>query len=126
MTVRVEHVYEIFLSNVLQEDVAKGRIFATPEFWLRVYPPGVDFTKTEVFEPKKEGMGRLIDRLFDLSFQNYCIDHIDRVVYRDSNLVMAYELVISQNKFHTYNINERLIETLTDFDKQGETNEEMA
>ena len=117
MIVRVEHVHEIFLSNVLKEDVEKGIIFATPEFWLHVYPPGVDFTKTEVFEPKKEGMGRLIDRLFDLSFQNYCIDRIDRVVYRDSNLVMAYELFISQNKFHTYNINERLIETLTDFDK---------
>ena len=117
MIVRVEHVYEIFFSNVLKEDVAKGRIFATPEFWLRVYPPGVDLAKIEVFEPKKDGMGKLIDRLFDLSFQNYCIERIERVVYRDSNLVKAYELVISQNKFHTDNINERLIETLNEFDK---------
>ena len=117
MTVRVEHVHETFLSNVLQEDVANGRIFATPKFWLHVYPPGADFTNTEVFEPKKEGMDRLIGRLFDLSSQNYCINKIDRVVYRESNLVIAYQLLISQDKFHTYNINERLIETLTDFDK---------
>ena len=117
MTIRVEHVYENFLSNVLQKDVAEGRILGMPEFRIRVYPPGVDFTNTEVFEPRREGMGRLIDRLFDLSFQNYCIVKIDRLVYKSSNLVMAYELEISQDKFHTDNINKRLMETLIEFDK---------
>ena len=121
MTLRHEYICDLhFIDRVIDEDAKGNRLISLPQFWLEVRPDEKDETPTEVYNPH-HGMDGLVNRLFDLSSKNYCIDHASRVVSTISETIEAYDFIIRHDKYGIGNINPELIQTLLNLDDKIRT-----